>query len=74
MGYPPETLTEYFENIEKRAEKRGEIRGKKRGEKRGKIKGALKILKELRDRGILTEEIFEAESASLRRELGRLQA
>ncbi|MDJ0836476.1 MAG: hypothetical protein QNK37_08155 [Acidobacteriota bacterium] len=61
MGYPAETVTEYFENIEKRAERHG------------KIKGALEKLEELRDRGILTEEMFEAESAPLRRELERLQ-
>nr|MDJ0838536.1 hypothetical protein [Acidobacteriota bacterium] len=69
VGYPAETVTEYFENIEKRAEKIGE----KRGEKRGEIKGVLKKLNELRDRGILSEEIYEAESAPLRRELQRLQ-
>nr|MDJ0838456.1 hypothetical protein [Acidobacteriota bacterium] len=77
VGYPAETVTEYFENIEKRAEKigekRGEIRGEKRGEKRGEIQGALKLLNELRDQGILSEEIYETQSAPLRRELQRLQ-
>ena len=74
MTFVATTLTEHLlHEGEKRGEARGRKQGEKYGEERGTIKGAMNKLQEFHDFGLIPENIYQTQMASLKQEWDALE-